>query len=102
MAPTPKFESQFTKERLRQARQAFNLAFVCITSCVVATFIGISLVYSGKVAFGVVAGVAGTFPIARCIKLYREANDRLDELMNESDDDDKKKETSDDEENAPA
>jgi hypothetical protein len=103
MTPTPNFENKFAEERLRQAKQTFNLAIVSISACVLTTVGGIGLLYSGKTAIGIITGAAGAIPISRCIKFYREANDRLDELMDESDDDDKEKEPDDDdEENAPA
>jgi hypothetical protein len=86
MSLSPKFESQVAEERLRHVHQSFNLAIGCITACVVTTFVGIGLVYTGKVGVGIVTGVAGTAPIAHCVKLYREASDRLDELMDESSD----------------
>jgi hypothetical protein len=89
MTPTPNFQSKYAEERFRQAQQSFNVAIVCITACVATTFVGIGLVYTGKVGVGIVTGVAGAAPIARCVKFYREANDRLDELMDESDDEGK-------------
>lgn len=89
MTPTPNFQSKYAEERFRQAQQSFNVAIICITACVGTTFIGIGLVYTGKVGVGIVTGVAGAAPIARCVKFYREANDRLDELMDESDDEGK-------------
>jgi hypothetical protein len=88
MNPANNFESKFAEERLRQARHSFNLAIGCITACVATTFIGVGLVYNGKVAVGIVTGAAGAVPITRCVKLYREANDRLDELMDEPTEDD--------------
>jgi hypothetical protein len=103
MSLSPKFENRVAEERLRQVRQSFNLAIGCITACVATTFFGIGLVYTGKFGIGVVTGVAGAAPITHCVRFYREASDRLDELMDESDDDDKNKEPDDDdEENAPA
>ena len=101
MSLSPKFESQVAEERLRHVRQSFNLAIGCITACVATTFFGIGLVYTGKVGIGIVTGVAGAAPITHCVKFYREASNRLDELMDESDDDDKDEEP-DDDENAPA
>jgi hypothetical protein len=103
MTPTPNFQSKYAEERFRQAQQSFNIAIICIAACVGTTFIGIGIVYTGKVSVGILTGVAGAAPIARCVKFYREANDRLDDLMDESDDDDKGKEPDDnDAENAPA
>jgi hypothetical protein len=65
-------------------------------------FVGIGLVYNEKVSIGIVTSVAGAAPITDCVRFYREASDRLDELMDESDDDDKEKEPDDDDmENAP-
>jgi hypothetical protein len=93
MTPTPNFQSKYAEERFRQAQQSFNVAIVCITACVATTFVGIGLVYNSKVGIGIVTGVAGAAPIARCVKFYREANDRLD---------DDKEPDDDDEENAPA
>jgi hypothetical protein len=79
-------KQKIVSERIRQAHQSFNLAFAGIALGVVISSGGLFLVSSGKTAFGVFATAFGLVPISKCIKLYDQANNRLDELAGFSDD----------------
>jgi hypothetical protein len=70
------------KERRRQAKTAFNLAFVLTSISAIAGFAGIMLLFAGNISAGTVTaaggGIYGTVT-ASWLKLAKDANDRLDE-----------------------
>lgn len=77
------------QERLRQARVSFNLAFGFIAGSALISFVGVILLFSGNVSTGTVTTVgavtAGTVS-ASCLRLAKDANDRLDETAKAFDD----------------
>ena len=75
------------KERRRQAHHSFNLAFVTTTACVLISFAGVGLVLLGKASEGTIAATGGLASTAYCLKLSKDANDRLDKVASELNDD---------------
>ena len=74
-------------ERLRQARYSFNAA---LPATVISTFIsllGAALLLSGKVPEGAVTTSSGMALSVGCLKLAKDANDRLDRIAKELIDD---------------
>jgi len=65
-------------ERLRQAHHSFNLAFATTTACVLISFAGVGLVLLGKTSEGTISTTGGLASTAYCLKLSKDANDRLD------------------------
>ncbi|NEP10407.1 MAG: hypothetical protein F6K14_09355 [Symploca sp. SIO2C1] len=72
-------EQIIAQERLRQARQSFNLALVTTTTCILISFAGVGLVFLGKVNEGTITATGGLASIGYCLKLSKDANDRLDQ-----------------------
>ena len=71
------------KERLRQARLSFNLALVTTGTCAIVSFCGIGMILLGKASEGSVTTTSGLSATVYCLKLTRDANDRLDKLAEE-------------------
>jgi hypothetical protein len=71
------------QERLRQARYSFNMALVSSAVCAGISFMGAAMLLFGKVAEGTVVASSGVLSSAGCIRLAKDANDRLDKIMNE-------------------
>lgn len=76
-------ELSIVQERLRQAHFGFNLAFTAtaISACV--SLIGAGLLLSGKVPEGMVITSGGLVSSVRCVRLAKDANDRLDKILAE-------------------
>jgi hypothetical protein len=73
------FAIQVQQERLRQARQSFNLSLVVMVSAAVFGFAGAGLLLSGKTTEGSVAAT-GSLLSSFCglsLKLAKDAGDRL-------------------------
>ncbi|EDX70586.1 hypothetical protein MC7420_158 [Coleofasciculus chthonoplastes PCC 7420] len=68
------------QERLRQARQSFNLALMTTTTCILISFAGVGLVLLGKANEGTITATGGLASTGYCLKLSKDANDRLDKL----------------------
>lgn len=68
------------QERLRQARQSFNLALMTTTTCILISFAGVGLVLLGKANEGTITATGGLASTGYCLKLSKDANDRLDQL----------------------
>ncbi|MEQ8463254.1 TRADD-N-associated membrane domain-containing protein [Coleofasciculus sp. E1-EBD-02] len=68
------------QERLRQARQSFNLALMTSTTCILISFAGVGLVFLGKANEGTITATGGLASTGYCLKLSKDANDRLDQL----------------------
>ena len=79
-------EMMITKERLRQAHHSFNLAFATTTACVLISFAGVGLVLLGKASEGTITATGGLASTAYCLKLSKDANDRLDKVAEELND----------------
>jgi hypothetical protein len=74
---TRKPEDRWEEERLRQARQSFNLAVI---NSMLMTCFGIILLFSGHVTEGTMITVNNACVI-HCLKLSKDTNDRLDEMV---------------------
>ena len=76
-------EAIILQERIRQARWGFNLSLVFTSISAITTVTGVVLLASGQISQGSYATLGGLTSTAvghRCIRLSREANDRLDRL----------------------
>ena len=71
-------EEQIHQERLRQARLSFNLALTATAISFFITLIGGGLLLSGKTPSGTITSAVGLVSSAGCLKLAKDANDRLD------------------------
>ena len=80
-------EMIIVEERLRQARYSFNaaLAATVLSTCI--SIVGVALLLSGKVPEGAVTTSSGVAVSVRCLKLAKDANDRLDRITKELIDD---------------
>jgi hypothetical protein len=80
-------EMIIVKERLRQSRYSFNaaLAATVLSTCI--SIVGAALLLSGKVPEGAVTTSSGMAVSVGCLKLAKDANDRLDRITKELIDD---------------
>lgn len=69
------------RERIRQARWGFNLSAGFASLSATAALAGVVLLFSGHLPQGAVATFGGLTSTAHCMKLSKEANDRLDRLI---------------------
>ncbi len=76
-------ELDIAHERLRQARHSFNIALASSVAFTGFTVLGAILLMSGTLPEG--AAIASTSMISSvgCIRLAKDANDRLDKLVGE-------------------
>ena len=87
--PNSKIEWSITQERLRQARLSFNLALTATGMCFFISLIGgARLLLSDKVSSGTITSAVGLVSSMRCLKLAKDANDRLDKILAEPDKED--------------
>ncbi len=84
---TPKhysnIEISITRERLRQARCSFNVALTATSVLACIGFIGAGLLLLGKVSEGSITALGGAVSCAGCLRLAKDANDRLDKIAQE-------------------
>ncbi|MCC5640290.1 hypothetical protein LC593_31545 [Nostoc sp. CHAB 5844] len=85
--------TQFTnqeiiKERIRQARYSFNLALTATGMSACISLVGAGLLLSGRVPEGTVTAAGGMAASARCTRLAKDTNDRLDKILSEIRDED--------------
>jgi hypothetical protein len=81
-------EMIFAKEQLRQAHHSFNLAFVTTAACVFISFAGVGLYFWAKLMRELSRQLSGLLAsTAYCLKLSKDANDRLDKVAEEFNDD---------------
>ncbi len=79
-------ETIILQERIRQARWAFNLSIAFSSVSVVITIAGVVLLTTGQISQGgyvALGGLTSTAVGHRCVQFSREANDRLDRLIQE-------------------
>ncbi len=86
--PNPSIEWCIAQERLRQAGISFNLALTATAISFFISLIGGGLLLSGKVPSGTVTSALGLVSSAGCLKFAKDANDRLDKILDESEDND--------------
>lgn len=84
--PSP-IEQNIAQERIRQARNASNLALISTAIATCISLLGATLLLTGKVPEGVVTAAGGLASSLHCIRLAKDANDRLDKLLTEPNDD---------------
>jgi len=70
-------EMSIVKERLRQSRYSFNAA---LAVTVLSSIVSAALLLSGKVPEGAVTTSSGMAVSVGCLKLAKDANDRLDRI----------------------
>jgi hypothetical protein len=74
------------RERLRQARQSFNVALAGAVVCGLSGALGVGFIICGKTTAGTLLTTGGMIPISTCVQLARDSNERLDELFEEAQD----------------
>ena len=75
------------QERLRQARQSFNLALTTTAVSFCISLVGAGLLLSGKVSSGAITSAIGLVSSVRYFEFAKDANDRLDKILDELEDD---------------
>jgi hypothetical protein len=92
-SPTPKTEDRedemkqrIAEERLFQASFSFKLAFFTTATSAVVSITGAGLLLSGNISEGAIAAASGAGSTVYCIKLAKDANDRLDRIFEELND----------------
>ena len=76
-------EMIIVQERLRQARHSFDLVRMATIPCILISFAGCGLVLLGKANEGTITatgGLGGLASTGYCLKLSKDANDRLDKI----------------------
>ncbi len=68
---------------MRQARLSFNLALSATAICFSISLIGGGLIISGKAPYGTITSAVGLVSSIGCLKLGKDANDRLDKILAE-------------------
>ncbi len=76
-------ERIIVQERLRQARLSFNLALAATATSFCIGLAGAGLLLSGKVPSGTITSAGGLVLSVKCVKFAKQANDRLDSLVEE-------------------
>jgi hypothetical protein len=76
-------EDKIIHERIRQARNASNLALIATGISAAISLFGASAFLAGKVPQGAITTVGGLASSLHCIRLANDANDRLDKLLAE-------------------
>jgi hypothetical protein len=82
--PDPKNQlAEIIQERIRQASLSFNLSLFATAASAVVSLTGTGLILSGNLSEGSIAAASGAGSTVYCIKLARDANDRLDRIFEE-------------------
>ncbi len=81
-------ELSIAQERLRQAHHSFNLALIATALSFGINLIGAGLLLSSKVPEGTVTAAGGLVSSVQCLKFAKDANNRLDKILEELDDED--------------
>ncbi|WP_353736632.1 hypothetical protein [Leptolyngbya sp. UWPOB_LEPTO1] len=74
------------RERLRQAKLSFDLAFIMTVVTAVISLAGLSLLFSKRGSEGLITTLGGGSFSVCCYRLAKDANDRLDKIASELDD----------------
>jgi hypothetical protein len=77
-------ELSIAQERLRQARQSFNLALTMTVISFFVSLVGGILLISGKVSEGAITSASGLASSIQFLKFANETNDRLDKILSSS------------------
>ena len=81
-------EQNIAQERIRQARNASNLALISTAIATGISLLGAALLLTGKVPEGTVTTAGGLASSIHSIRLAKDSNDRLDKLLAELNDHD--------------
>lgn len=76
-------EEKIGQERLRQAHYSFNFALTASAAFTAIGFVGAAMLLLGKIPEGTLVASSSVLSSAACIRLAKDANDRLDRIMNE-------------------
>jgi hypothetical protein len=79
-------KQRIAEERLFQASFSFRLAFFTTAASAVVSLTGAGLLLSGNLPEGAIAAASGAGSTVYCIKLAKDANDRLDRIFKELND----------------
>ena len=79
-------EQRIAHERIRQAHNAFNLAFAATAVSALFSLVGATTLMLGKIPSGSITTAVGLTSSLCCSRLAKDANNRLDKLMAELDD----------------
>jgi hypothetical protein len=74
---------RIAEERLFQASFSFKLASIAAAAFASISLVGAGLLLSGYLSEGTLAAASGAVPTVYCVKLARDANDRLDRIFDE-------------------
>jgi hypothetical protein len=77
-------EQAIFQERLRQARYTFNTALVSSAAFAIISTTGAVMLMLGTASEGAVMASTGMVGTMECIRLAKDANDRLDDLRDKS------------------
>jgi CHASE2 domain-containing sensor protein len=72
------------QERLRQARHSFNLALTTTAVSFCISLVGAGLLMLDKVPSGAITSAMGLVSSVRYFEFAKDANDRLDKILDES------------------
>jgi hypothetical protein len=81
--PLNPIEIAIVRERLRQARYSFNTALISSTAFAVVSLLGAAIVLLKVEPTGAVVASTGMAGCVGCMRLAKDANDRLDKIMDE-------------------
>jgi hypothetical protein len=91
--PTPQPEyrddqikQRIAEERLFQASLSFKLASIATAAFASVSIVGAGLLLSGYLSAGTLTAASGAVPTVYCVKLAKDANDRLDRIFEELND----------------
>ncbi|WP_309730711.1 TRADD-N-associated membrane domain-containing protein [Chamaesiphon sp. OTE_75_metabat_556] len=85
--PDPKNQlAKIIQERIRQASLSFNLSLLATAASAVVSLTGAGLLLRGNLSEGALTAASGAGSTVYCIKLAKDANDRLDRIFEELND----------------
>ena len=82
-------EQRIAHERIRQAHNAFNLAFAATAVAALFSLVGATALITGKIPEGSITTAVGLTSSLCCSRLAKDANDRLDKLLFDLDEEEK-------------
>jgi hypothetical protein len=80
--PSP-IKQAISAERLRQARYAFNSTLIFSSLFATIGVIGAVMLMTGSLPEGAVMATTGTAAATECMRLAKDVNDRLDDLLDD-------------------
>jgi hypothetical protein len=81
-------ERDIVQERIRQARNTSDLALISTAIATAISLLGATFLLLGKVPEGSITTTGGLATSLHCLRLAKDANDRLDKLFAELNNDD--------------